>query len=109
MLFKLWWKFTNANGTYFQDAIDLISGHYIINRNGPSPFQLNRYEPLSVRTTFVSLLKASYVQTLVMGFQVHQPGLIDVINDIFPFLSSTTTRVSIGQFYQIKSHINVRR
>ena len=31
-----------------QDAMDLISGRYNINRNGPSPFQLNGFETLSV-------------------------------------------------------------
>ncbi|XP_024026440.1 phosphoinositide phosphatase SAC8 isoform X3 [Morus notabilis] len=30
-----------------QDAMDLISGRYNINRNGPSPFQLNGFETLS--------------------------------------------------------------
>ncbi|KAJ6425264.1 hypothetical protein OIU84_025937 [Salix udensis] len=30
-----------------QDALDLISGHYNVNRNGPSPFQLNGFESLS--------------------------------------------------------------
>ncbi|KAL5975015.1 hypothetical protein ACLOJK_031691 [Asimina triloba] len=29
------------------DAMDLISGHYTINRNGPSPFQLNGFESFS--------------------------------------------------------------
>ncbi|XP_062166723.1 phosphoinositide phosphatase SAC8 [Alnus glutinosa] len=30
-----------------QDAVDLISGHYTVNRNNPSPFQLNGFESLS--------------------------------------------------------------
>lgn len=30
--------------------MDLISGRYNINRNGPSPFQLNGFETLSVST-----------------------------------------------------------
>ncbi|XP_065852849.1 phosphoinositide phosphatase SAC8 isoform X2 [Euphorbia lathyris] len=30
-----------------QDALDLVSGHYSVNRNGPSPFQLNGFESLS--------------------------------------------------------------
>lgn len=30
-----------------QDAIDLISGHYSVSRNRPSPFQLNAFETLS--------------------------------------------------------------
>ncbi|KAK1270945.1 Phosphoinositide phosphatase SAC8 [Acorus gramineus] len=30
-----------------QDALDLISGHYSVRRNGPSPFQLNGFESLS--------------------------------------------------------------
>ncbi|GMY25520.1 phosphoinositide phosphatase sac8 [Fagus crenata] len=30
-----------------QDAMDLISGHYSVNRNNPSPFQLNGFESLS--------------------------------------------------------------
>jgi hypothetical protein len=36
----------------FQDALDLISGHYSVNRNGPSPFQLNGFESLSVSSFF---------------------------------------------------------
>ncbi|OVA02719.1 Synaptojanin [Macleaya cordata] len=30
-----------------QDAMDLISGRYTVNRNGPSPFQLNGFESFS--------------------------------------------------------------
>ncbi|XP_050243955.1 phosphoinositide phosphatase SAC8 isoform X2 [Quercus robur] len=30
-----------------QDAMDLISGHYTVNRNSPSPFRLNGFESLS--------------------------------------------------------------
>ncbi|KAL2500485.1 Phosphoinositide phosphatase SAC8 [Forsythia ovata] len=30
-----------------QDAIDLISGHYTVNRNGPSPFQFNGFDSIS--------------------------------------------------------------
>lgn len=30
-----------------QDAMDLISGHYTVNRNSPSPFQLNGFESFS--------------------------------------------------------------
>ncbi|XP_045798203.1 phosphoinositide phosphatase SAC8-like isoform X3 [Trifolium pratense] len=30
-----------------QDALDLISGHYTVSRNIPSPFQRNGFEPLS--------------------------------------------------------------
>lgn len=33
-----------------QDALDLISGHYNINKDAPSPFQLNGFESLSVST-----------------------------------------------------------
>lgn len=33
---------------FYQDALDLISGHYTVNRNGPSPFQLNGFETFSV-------------------------------------------------------------
>lgn len=32
----------------FQDAMDLISGRYTVNRNSPSPFQLNGFESFSV-------------------------------------------------------------
>ena len=38
----------------FQDALDLVSGHYNFNRNGPSPFQLNGFESLSV-SGFISM------------------------------------------------------
>lgn len=30
-----------------QDAMDLVSGHYTVNRNSPSPFRLNGFESLS--------------------------------------------------------------
>lgn len=33
--------------------MDLISGHYTVNRNNPSPFQLNGFESLSVSNTSV--------------------------------------------------------
>lgn len=39
--------------TFVQDAVDLISGHYSVNRNNPSPFQLNGFESLSVSNTCV--------------------------------------------------------
>lgn len=48
--------FNNFQDGERQDAIDLISGHYVINRNGPSPFQLNRYEPLSYLPVASALL-----------------------------------------------------
>lgn len=37
-----------VNFMVFQDAIDLISGRYTVNRNSPSPFQLNGFESFSV-------------------------------------------------------------
>lgn len=44
-----------------QDALDLISGHYSVNRNGPSPFQLNGFESLSY------LPVASAASALIIG------------------------------------------
>ncbi|KAE8099187.1 hypothetical protein FH972_017190 [Carpinus fangiana] len=35
------------NNFHDGDAVDLISGHYTVNRNNPSPFQLNGFESLS--------------------------------------------------------------
>lgn len=35
------------NSMFSQDAMDLVSGHYTVNRNSPSPFRLNGFESLS--------------------------------------------------------------
>ena len=44
------------NFMFSQDAMDLISGHYTVNRNSPSPFRLNGFESLSVSNiSFYSL------------------------------------------------------
>ncbi|KAF9665218.1 hypothetical protein SADUNF_Sadunf16G0099700 [Salix dunnii] len=56
------------------DALDLISGHYNVNRNGPSPFQLNGFESLSY------LPVASAASALLIGgltitsVTMHQAG-----------------------------------
>lgn len=39
-----------------QDALDLISGRYTISRSGPSPFQLNGFESLSVSHSCIVLI-----------------------------------------------------
>lgn len=47
-----WWKFCWISFFFYflpQDAMDLISGNYSVNRNSPSPFQLNGFESFSVR------------------------------------------------------------
>lgn len=43
-----WCIFSEANFVSIQDAMDLISGRYSINKNSPSPFHLNSFESLSV-------------------------------------------------------------
>lgn len=53
-----WWKFCWISFFFYflpQDAMDLISGHYTVNRNSPSPFQLNGFESFSVRINQCSL------------------------------------------------------
>ncbi|KAI5429449.1 Phosphoinositide phosphatase sac8, variant 3 [Lathyrus oleraceus] len=47
-----------------QDALDLISGHYTVSRNIPSPFQRNSFEPLSKNVTLQYLPVAS---ALIIG------------------------------------------
>ncbi|KAK2361107.1 Phosphoinositide phosphatase sac8, variant 2 [Trifolium repens] len=47
-----------------QDALDLISGHYTVSRNIPSPFQRNGFEPLSKNVTVQYLPVAS---ALIIG------------------------------------------
>ncbi|XP_045798201.1 phosphoinositide phosphatase SAC8-like isoform X1 [Trifolium pratense] len=47
-----------------QDALDLISGHYTVSRNIPSPFQRNGFEPLSKNITVQYLPVAS---ALIIG------------------------------------------
>ncbi|XP_058761943.1 phosphoinositide phosphatase SAC8-like isoform X1 [Vicia villosa] len=60
-----------------QDALDLISGHYTVRRNAPSPFQRNSFEPLSKNVTLQYLPVAS---VLIIGsltatsFTLHQAG-----------------------------------
>ncbi|XP_058737051.1 phosphoinositide phosphatase SAC8-like isoform X2 [Vicia villosa] len=60
-----------------QDALDLISGHYTVRRNAPSPFQRNSFEPLSKNVTLQYLPVAS---ALIIGsltatsFTLHQAG-----------------------------------
>lgn len=54
-----------------QDALDLISGHYSIRRDGPSPFQLNGFESLS----YLPIASALVVGGLTMTtFSLHQVG-----------------------------------
>ncbi|XP_073222687.1 phosphoinositide phosphatase SAC8 isoform X3 [Cicer arietinum] len=47
-----------------QDALDLISGHYTVSRNIPSPFQRNSFEPLSKTVNMQYLPVAS---ALIIG------------------------------------------
>uniref|UniRef100_A0A2N9I274 SAC domain-containing protein n=1 Tax=Fagus sylvatica TaxID=28930 RepID=A0A2N9I274_FAGSY len=46
------------NNFHDGDAMDLISGHYSVNRNNPSPFQLNGFESLSVTPSPLSSVEA---------------------------------------------------
>lgn len=45
--------FAQVNFVSIQDAMDLISGRYTVNRNGPSPFHLNGFESFSVSILFL--------------------------------------------------------
>ncbi|EEF30272.1 suppressor of actin, putative [Ricinus communis] len=54
-----------------QDALDLISGHYTINRNGPSPFQLNGFESFSYLPVASALVIGGLTLTT---FTVQQAG-----------------------------------
>jgi hypothetical protein len=49
--------------------VDLISGHYTVNRNNPSPFQLNGFESLSVSNTSVF---ASYMLFILFAAVCNQ-------------------------------------
>ncbi|KAK7395093.1 hypothetical protein VNO78_15635 [Psophocarpus tetragonolobus] len=54
-----------------QDALDLISGHYNVNRNVPSPFQSNNFEPL----TYLPVASALIIGGLtVTSFTLQQAG-----------------------------------
>ncbi|KAL5742523.1 hypothetical protein ACOSP7_029255 [Xanthoceras sorbifolium] len=54
-----------------QDALDLISGHYAVNKNGPSPFQLNGFESFSYLPAASALLIGGLTLTT---FTVQQAG-----------------------------------
>ncbi|KAJ9180560.1 hypothetical protein P3X46_008784 [Hevea brasiliensis] len=54
-----------------QDALDLISGHYTVNRNGPSPFQLNGFESLSYLPVASALVIGGLTLT---SFTLQQAG-----------------------------------
>ncbi|KAM6550612.1 hypothetical protein CsatB_000420 [Cannabis sativa] len=54
-----------------QDAMDLVSGRYTINRNGPSPFQLNGFESLSYLPVASALLVGGLTLT---SFTFQQAG-----------------------------------
>ncbi|XP_056686933.1 phosphoinositide phosphatase SAC8 isoform X2 [Spinacia oleracea] len=54
-----------------QDAIDLISGHYSVGRNNPSPFQLNAFESLSYLPVASALLIGGLTLT---SFSLNQVG-----------------------------------
>ncbi|KAF4379104.1 hypothetical protein F8388_022191 [Cannabis sativa] len=53
------------------DAMDLVSGRYTINRNGPSPFQLNGFESLSYLPVASALLVGGLTLT---SFTFQQAG-----------------------------------
>ncbi|XP_042509430.1 phosphoinositide phosphatase SAC8-like [Macadamia integrifolia] len=54
-----------------QDAMDLISGHYTVNRYSPSPFQLNGFESFSYLPVASALLVGGLTLT---SFTLHQAG-----------------------------------
>ncbi|XP_057984195.1 phosphoinositide phosphatase SAC8 isoform X1 [Malania oleifera] len=53
-----------------QDAMDLISGHYMVNRSSPSPFQLNGFESLSYLPVASALLIGGWTVTSLTVNQV---------------------------------------
>ncbi|KAG7960883.1 hypothetical protein I3843_10G149400 [Carya illinoinensis] len=54
-----------------QDALDLISGHYTVSRNNPSPFQLNGFEAVSYLPVASALIIGGLTLT---SFTLHQAG-----------------------------------
>ncbi|XP_043726172.1 phosphoinositide phosphatase SAC8 isoform X1 [Telopea speciosissima] len=54
-----------------QDAMDLISGHYTVNFNGPSPFQMNEFESFSYLPVASALLVGGLTLT---SFTLNQGG-----------------------------------
>ncbi|KAF8402631.1 hypothetical protein HHK36_010720 [Tetracentron sinense] len=54
-----------------QDAMDLISGRYTVNRNNPSPFQLNGFESFSYLPVASALLVGGLTVTT---FTLNQAG-----------------------------------
>ncbi|KAG9453480.1 hypothetical protein H6P81_006384 [Aristolochia fimbriata] len=54
-----------------QDAMDLISGHYSVSRNSPSPFQLNGFESFSYLPVASALIVGGLTVTT---FTLHQAG-----------------------------------
>ncbi|WJX82148.1 Phosphoinositide phosphatase sac8 [Trifolium repens] len=54
-----------------QDALDLISGHYTVSRNIPSPFQRNGFEPLSYLPVASALIIGGLTATT---FTLQQAG-----------------------------------
>lgn len=55
-----------------QDAIDLISGNYTVNKNSPSPFQLNRFETLTYLPVASALLIGGLTVTSITLNQAGQ-------------------------------------
>ncbi|KAG5550573.1 hypothetical protein RHGRI_015511 [Rhododendron griersonianum] len=49
----------------FQDAIDLVSGHYTVNINNPSPFQQNGFESFSYLPVASALIIGGLTATSV--------------------------------------------
>lgn len=84
----------------FQDAIDLVSGHYTVNRNSPSPFELNGFESFSVSNIdayqlYVHFMKSKILATsctekIVKGnrwlFSFPHTNMVKQ-QEIFPFLT----------------------
>ncbi|XP_068484634.1 phosphoinositide phosphatase SAC8 [Phaseolus vulgaris] len=54
-----------------QDALDLISGHYSVSRNVPSPFQSNNFEPLTYLPVASALIIGGLTATT---FTLQQAG-----------------------------------
>ncbi|KAG5022727.1 hypothetical protein JHK85_019069 [Glycine max] len=55
----------------FQDALDLISGHYNVSRNVPSPFRSNNFEPLTYLPVASALIIGGLTATT---FTLQQAG-----------------------------------
>ncbi|CAK7343888.1 unnamed protein product [Dovyalis caffra] len=74
-----------------QDALDLISGRYSVNRNDPSPFQLNGFESFSGPYTVVQS-GGRVIHTIANSTEMHVQDHSQ--NHIFRYLEGMSTFMS---------------